>query len=66
MSVYVLKEKYSPYKFISMVIYREIHHSRAIERKVIVKWIFFRLEQNRPKLAGGFTQKLLNLRELLI
>ena len=66
MSIYVYKEKCLPYKFISMDFYREMHHKKVIEGKVIKIPIFLHSPKNRPKLAGGFTKKALRLQELLI
>ena len=49
-----------------MDFYREMHHKKVIEGKVIKIPIFLHSPKNRPKIAGGFTKKALRLQELLI
>ena len=49
-----------------MDFYREMHHKKVIEGKVIKLPIFLHSPKNRIKLAGGFTKKMLRLQELLI
>ena len=49
-----------------MDFYREMHHKKVIEEKVIMIPIFLHSPKNRPKLVGGFTKKPLGYQELLI